>query len=145
MTELEEITEGKTLQQLFSDLKYQLGLGEALGGNLCSHFVDKIEAMGGKVYTSEQWSSLQHTSTWTTERDDLKDWDKSRHKYIGKRTILSNENGETVLNIEDSGFIIVDEKLPLPNIEANGCIECGGKLQYDVMNYWQCSVCGMPQ
>jgi hypothetical protein len=109
MTELEEITEGKTLQQLFSELKYQLGLGEVLGGNICSHFVGKIEAMGGKVYTTEQWSALQHTSVWTTERDDIKDWDKDRHKYIGKRTILSNENGETVLNIEDSGFIIVDK------------------------------------
>ena len=38
-----------------------------------------------------------------------------------------------------------DEKLPLSDVINHGCSDCGGKLEYDVMDYWQCSICGKPQ
>ena len=33
----------------------------------------------------------------------------------------------------------------IPDVINHGCSDCGGKLEYDVMGYWQCSICGKPQ
>lgn len=43
MSELEEITNNKTIKQLESELAYQLAQGENLGGTICSHINDLIE------------------------------------------------------------------------------------------------------
>lgn len=45
---------------------------------------------------------------WTTERDDIPGWAEKREKYMGKRTMLHNDNGVTCLLIEGMGFQIID-------------------------------------
>ena len=45
---------------------------------------------------------------WQTERTDLPNWDELRPKLMGKRTMLHNQNGCTVLLIEGQGFEIID-------------------------------------
>ena len=45
MTELDELTEGKSLQELETELNYQLKMGESLGGTICSHIVAKINQL----------------------------------------------------------------------------------------------------
>ena len=45
---------------------------------------------------------------WTVERWDLPDWAEIREKYIGKRTMMVNDNG-TCLLVEGIGFEIVDD------------------------------------
>lgn len=37
MNELSEITEGKTIDELKVELKFQQEMGETLGGTICSH------------------------------------------------------------------------------------------------------------
>ena len=37
------------------------------------------------------------------------------------------------------------KNLNIPVVINHGCSDCGGKLEYDVMDYWQCSICGKPQ
>ena len=44
----------------------------------------------------------------TTERDDLPNWAEIRDKHMGKRTMLHNDNGATVLLVEGLGFEIVE-------------------------------------
>lgn len=41
---------------------------------------------------------------WTTERDDLPDWQSIRHQYVGKRTLMSDGS----LLIEGLHFQIID-------------------------------------
>lgn len=43
MTELDEMTEGKSLTELQEELKYQLANGESMGGTICSHFLHHLE------------------------------------------------------------------------------------------------------
>ena len=47
-------------------------------------------------------------SVWNTERWDLPNWKEDRKQYIGKRTMMSNENGSAVLLIEGISFEIVE-------------------------------------
>jgi hypothetical protein len=42
-TELDEITEGKTIAQLEQEIKFQLAMGESKGGTIVSHLVDTLE------------------------------------------------------------------------------------------------------
>ncbi|WP_076414986.1 hypothetical protein [Shewanella sp. UCD-KL12] len=58
------------------------------------------------VMSLAEYEKHPYKSVWTTERDDMECWPEVREQYIGKRTILSNENGSTVLNIEDIDFVI---------------------------------------
>lgn len=57
-------------------------------------------------FTVEQFMKLPFTDIWTKERPDLECWESVRHEYMGKRTLLSNENGKKVLLIEDKHFTI---------------------------------------
>jgi hypothetical protein len=57
-------------------------------------------------FTVEQFEKKPFTDIWTTERNDLDCWKYVRHEYVGKRTMLANENGKTVLLIEDKHFTI---------------------------------------
>ncbi|MCU7962128.1 MULTISPECIES: hypothetical protein [unclassified Shewanella] len=57
-------------------------------------------------FTVEQFEKIPFTGVWKTERDDLECWADIRHEYVGKRTLLSHENGKTVLLIEDKHFKI---------------------------------------
>jgi hypothetical protein len=43
MTELEELTNEKTLEELKNELRFQLRQGESLGGAICSEIVFEIE------------------------------------------------------------------------------------------------------
>lgn len=43
MNELEEMTFGKSLEELKIELEFQVKQGENLGGAICSHIVYKIE------------------------------------------------------------------------------------------------------
>ncbi len=45
---------------------------------------------------------------WDTERYDLPNWAEIRDRYMGKRTMLHNDNGATVLLVEGLGFEIVE-------------------------------------
>lgn len=56
--------------------------------------------------TLAEYENHPYKSVWTTERDDMECWPSVREQYMGKRTIMSNENGATVLNIEDLHFTI---------------------------------------
>lgn len=63
-----------------------------------------------KIRLSEY--NAKHTDfrgVWTTEREDLPDWPAEREKYMGKRTMLGNDNGATVLLVEGLSFEIVDD------------------------------------
>jgi hypothetical protein len=42
-TELDEITTGKTIEQLKKEIAFQLKQGEPLGGTIVSHLVDTLE------------------------------------------------------------------------------------------------------
>lgn len=44
----------------------------------------------------------------TTERDDLPNWAEIRERHTGKRTMLHNDNGTTVLLVEGLSFEIVE-------------------------------------
>jgi len=46
-----------------------------------------------------------YRTVWTTERTDLPNWERDRHNYVGKRTLL-REGG---LEIEGISFIIKEE------------------------------------
>jgi len=46
---------------------------------------------------------------WTTKRTDLPNWNTERNKYMGKRTMLTNQNGATVLLVEGMGFEITED------------------------------------
>ena len=43
MTELDEITDGKSLIELQDELEYQLANGESMGGTICSHILHHLE------------------------------------------------------------------------------------------------------
>jgi len=58
------------------------------------------------VFTLTQFNKRPYTDIWTTERDEWECWSEVRDQYMGKRTMLSNENGATVLLIEDIDFTI---------------------------------------
>ncbi|MGI2115649.1 hypothetical protein ACRWQL_00525 (plasmid) [Shewanella sp. HL-SH4] len=58
------------------------------------------------VFTLAEFEKCPHHDIWKTERDDWECWPEVRHKYIGKRTFLSNVNGATVLMIEGIDFLI---------------------------------------
>lgn len=54
MTELDEITNGKSLTELQEELKYQLAMGESLGGTICSHILfhlQKEKVNGWSIHT----------------------------------------------------------------------------------------------
>lgn len=49
MSELDEITYGKTLEELKVELAFQLEfMGESKGGTICSHIIHKIEQLENK-------------------------------------------------------------------------------------------------
>ncbi|QIR16342.1 hypothetical protein [Shewanella aestuarii] len=58
------------------------------------------------IFTLAEYNQQAQKDVWDTERTDWKDWPKIRHQFIGKRTFLGNENGATVLFIEDQHFVI---------------------------------------
>lgn len=61
--------------------------------------------------TKEEYEGIHpdRRGVWTTERTDLKDWETKRHKYVGKRTMMSGD-GTCTLLIEGMHFEIVDDK-----------------------------------
>lgn len=63
-----------------------------------------------KVITKAEYDAIHrdYKGVWTTERWDIPDWEHKREKYMGKRTILSNENGATVLLIEGMSLTITE-------------------------------------
>lgn len=62
-----------------------------------------------KTITQEQWNKTpsDYKGVWTTERTDWPDWEKVRHQYLGKRTLMSHSEGASVLLIEGLSFEIV--------------------------------------
>lgn len=48
-----------------------------------------------------------YRSVWTTERTDWDGWDIIRDRYMGKRTLMTNDKGGTCLLVEGSGLNIV--------------------------------------
>lgn len=50
-------------------------------------------------------------SVWRTERDDQPNWERDRHLYMGKRTMMSGD-GTCSLLIEGLSFIIVPDPVP---------------------------------
>ena len=94
----------------------------------CDKWDDKTNAMGVRsicsnnfpdesfnirpIITLSEYNKL-HTdfrSVWTTERFDLPNWEQDRVNYIGKRTLLTNDEG-TVLLVEGLGFHIIDDTI----------------------------------
>lgn len=65
-----------------------------------------------KKISLEEYNKLSSDfrGVWTTDRSDLPNWEQIRDKYIGKRTMLDNENGATVLLIEGLHFEIINEQ-----------------------------------
>lgn len=63
--------------------------------------------------TLSEYNALpeDYRGIWTTERDDLPKWAEIRDKYMGKRTMLHNDSGATVLLVEGMGFEIVNDTL----------------------------------
>lgn len=49
---------------------------------------------------------------WDTERRDWPNWEEIKHQYMGKRTLLTNQDGATVLLIEGLHLEIISEKKP---------------------------------
>ena len=97
MTELEGLTNGKSLRELLKDLQWQIYHGNLLGGTICSHIIDEIEQKGGKVLTKKQYSELH---------DDYKGiWENPQYpKYKGLRTAMLKV-GE--LWVENEHFIVL--------------------------------------
>jgi len=60
MTELDEITDGKNLQQLEQELQYQIAQGESMGGEICGHIQYQIELKKAKFKKEAYnwWGSL---------------------------------------------------------------------------------------
>lgn len=54
--------------------------------------------------------SRDYRGVWTTERTDWSNWEQVKDTLMGKRTLLTNENGATVLLIEGTGFEIIPDK-----------------------------------
>ena len=44
---------------------------------------------------------------WDTERWDIPNWKEERKKYMGKRTLMTNINGDTCLVVEGMGLEIM--------------------------------------
>lgn len=44
-TELDELTTGKTIKELESEISFQLSMGESKGGTIISHLVDTLETL----------------------------------------------------------------------------------------------------
>lgn len=61
MSELDEITNNKTVKQLESELSYQLSQGENLGGTICSHINDLIEKL--KIESNMETITTKSTET----------------------------------------------------------------------------------
>jgi hypothetical protein len=96
MTELEELTTGKTLPELFTLLRYQKNTGEPLSGNICAHTINEIERLGGLVITKERYSIIQRCNrgVWTNS---------AFPEYCGKRIAMIKDQ----VFIEDFDFIII--------------------------------------
>lgn len=62
--------------------------------------------------TEEEYNKLHpdFRGVWETERYDIPGWAEKRDRYIGKRTMVYNLNGATVLLIEGISFKIIDNK-----------------------------------
>ena len=63
-----------------------------------------------KQITLAEYNALHKDkrSVWDTERTDWKDWQDVRHKYMGKRTMLTWVQGSgTCLLVEGQDFEIV--------------------------------------
>ena len=52
--------------------------------------------------------SKEYRGVWDTERNDLAEWPEIRDRYMGKRTMLHNDNGATVLLVEGFNLEIVE-------------------------------------
>ena len=48
-TELQELTDGKSIFQLEKELEFQIRQGEKLGGTICSHIIYEIERLTDEV------------------------------------------------------------------------------------------------
>lgn len=62
-----------------------------------------------KQITLAEYNAIHpdYRGTWTTERNDLADWEQVREQYMGKRTHMTYDNG-TVLLIEGLHFEIIN-------------------------------------
>lgn len=65
------------------------------------------------VITESEYNSKHkdYKGVWTTERWDLPNWAEDREKFMGKRTMLHNDNG-TCLLIEGLSLRIVRDAEP---------------------------------
>ena len=63
---------------------------------------------GMKQVKLKDWQSgyPDFNNVWNTERYDWQNWSEVRHLYMGKRTMLVNDNGITCLEIEGQHFEI---------------------------------------
>lgn len=49
MTELDEMTDGKSLTELQDELEYQLANGESMGGTICSHHLERANNLNQSI------------------------------------------------------------------------------------------------
>ncbi len=97
MSELEEITNGKSLKELFTELRWQLWCGNLLGGTICSHIIKEIENKNGKILTKKEYYKLH--------KDYRGVWENPQYpKHKGKRTAMLSVGA---LWVEGEHFIIV--------------------------------------
>lgn len=70
-----------------------------------------------EILSMEQYMAVPgcYRSEWTTERTDMPEWDKVRHLYIGKKTLLRCG----ALEVQGISFVIKEED--------NGLYEVTGK------------------
>lgn len=65
ITELQEMTNGKTLAQLQTELEFQQDMGEDLGGAICSHIVYEMEKLRYKESLKEKGHMKKYTFSFT--------------------------------------------------------------------------------
>ena len=54
MTEFDELTAGRTLDQLYKELGFQITIGNPVGGVICSHILDAIKRKQNAVTESKK-------------------------------------------------------------------------------------------
>jgi len=67
VSELDEITGGKDINQLHHELAFQLNQGEPIAGIICSHITDVLNRLMYTKYIKRHWKSTITTPEQNTE------------------------------------------------------------------------------
>ena len=65
-----------------------------------------------KLLTESEYDKIHndYKGVWSTERDDIPNWDEMRTHYMGKRSCMMLDNGGTCSVVEGIGLKIVADK-----------------------------------